>query len=334
MASSIPLVRASAVTPLEIWMKSRGLPSESILAKAGLPPSPLQDPERIVSFHCFIGLLAELAETEGPDLGARISTPEALMHLGVPARAILSSRTVREALIRIERSFHLHASHVYFHLVQVPGGLELQESIPMAETCAIHHQTQQHVASLILSIGLLASGRPLSAAVQLAPHPQFGLDHLMPYLGPDLTEARGRQMRLTLTDEVLDMPLPGNSEPTHSNWVGSLEAVGRPSLTESARILVAGMIADGNPSMDRLSMLAGRSRRTLQRLLASEGTCYAELIDGARADLALSQLKGSGDSVSSIANRVGFRSTASLTRAVRRWANACPREIRQEHRAA
>lgn len=331
MASSIPLVRASAVAPLEIWMKSRGLPSESLLGKAGLPASPMQDPDRIVSFHCFIDLLAELAETEGPDLGSRISTPEALMHLGVPARAILSSRTVREALIRIERSFHLHASHVFFHLVQVQGGLVVQESIPMVETSAVHHQTQQHVASLILSIGLLASGRPLPAAVQLAPHPQFGLGHLMPWLGPDLSEAPGRQMRLTLTDTVLDMPLPGNPEPAHSNWSGALEPVGRPSLMESARILVAGMIADGNPSMDRLSMLAGRSRRTLQRLLASEGTSYAELIDRVRAELALSQLKGSGDSVSSIAARVGFRSTASLTRAARRWANACPREIRQEY---
>lgn len=334
MASSIPLVRASAVAPLEIWMKSRGLPSESILANAGLPPSPLRDPERIVSFHCFIGLLAELAETEGPDLGARISTLEGLVHLGVPARAILSSRTMREALIRIERSFHLHASHVFFHLVPVPGGLEVQESIPMAETSAIHHQTQQHVASLIMGIGLLASGCPLPAAVELAPHPRFGLGHLMPWLGPDLSEAAGRQMRLRLTDDVLDLPLPGTPEPDHSNWAGALEPVGRPSLTESARILVAGMIADGNPSMDRLSMLAGRSRRTLQRLLASEGTRYAELIDSVRAELALSRLKGSGESVSSIAARVGFRNTASLTRAVRRWANACPREIRQAHRAA
>lgn len=334
MSSSIPLIRAAAVVPAEMWLLANGRSAADLMAEAGLPPFPATAPTRLVSLHAFFTFLVRMAETEGPDFGARIATPEALLHLGVPARAVRASRTVREALQKVSSTFHQHASHVFFRVTEKSGGIEVAESIPVSGTVHMHHQAQQHIARFVSALGLLANGRPLNAKVRIAPHPELGVEHLKAYLGKDVVAGPNKQLRMWIPDASLDIALPWEPQEYASPAADVLMAAARPSLSESARILIAGMVDDGNPGMDRLALCAGRSRRTLQRFLAAEGTSFAELLDSVRQDHALSHLSQSRESVSSIAENVGFHSTSSLSRAVRRWTNASPRQLRRNCRGA
>jgi AraC-like DNA-binding protein len=330
LASSIPLIRASALVPSQLWLQAQGFPAAETFRTAGLPACPSKAPNRLVSFHGFFGFLAEQACVHGPDFGARISTPEALMELGAPAIAVRASRTVREALLRAGRIFHRHASHVFFLVKQVPTGLEVTAGIPITAPPETHHQGQQHIAGFVCALGLVANGLPLPARVRMVPHPVHGLDHLRRYLGDDLQEGAGQRLHMHIPNPALDLALPWEPVECLAEGLDSLESVTRGSLADSARILIKGMVEDGNPEMDRLALCAGRSRRTMQRLLANEGTSFAELLDSIRREAALAQLTNSSTSMSDIAGDVGYRSASSLTRAVRRWTATNPRRVRGE----
>jgi AraC-like DNA-binding protein len=332
VASSIPLIRASAIIGLEDWLLAEGQPATQILSAAGLPPSPRTAPARLASFHTFFGLLARLAETDGPEFGARIATPEALMMLGAPATAVRSSQSVREALHKVARTFHHHVSQVFFLVETVPGGLEVVSSIPIDAPVEMHHQAYQQIARFVRCIGEAAGLGPLPCRIRIVGHPRHGVAHLMPLLGDELVAHDNRQLRMFIPDTAADAPL--HWEPDDAGLgEESLGRVACATLSDSARVLIAGMVEDGDPSLDRLALMAGRSRRTMQRLLSVEGTSFVELLDEVRRDLALSRLTRSAVPVAEIAGDVGYKTPSSLSRAVRRWTESNPRRLRRERPA-
>lgn len=306
---------------------------------AGLPASPSSTPSRLVPLHALLNCLADMADKHGADFGARIVAPDALMRMGAPARAVSGSRTIREALIRIASTFYQHTSVMFLFANQRAGGMEVVETVSMKASAKVHHQVQIHVAALISSIGHLSVGRPLPARMWISPHPDMGIAHLKPCLGDDIVAEEGRTLRIWIEDEILDHEFPWAANVLERCELESQNSAARSSLTESAYILILGMIADGNVSLDRLAFCSGRSRRSLQRMLAAEGTSFASLLDAARQDQVLGHLIDTHASVSSIGNGAGFRSASSVTRAVRRWTDASPRQIRgglgfAEHRGS
>jgi AraC-like DNA-binding protein len=328
MTSSIPLIRASAVAPIEYTLRAAGRYSPEPFVQSGLPESPLSDPARLVSFHGFFNLLDRLTESEGPDFGCRTATPETLLLLGAPTAAARASRTVRDALLKFSRTLHFHASHVFCIVNVVPGGIEVSEAAPVPSTDIAQHAGHQHVAGFVSALGRIINGAPLPARIMLSGHPEFGIDHLRPYLGDDITISAKCHLKMFIPDMALDMVLPW--EPTPIVPMGSsLASEPLTTLTGSARVLIEGMLRDGEVNLDRLALAAGRSRRTMQRLLQQDNTSFAELVDSVRQQRALAELNGTGNKVSAIASGMGYSNTSSLTRAVRRWTDAPPSKLRR-----
>ncbi|WP_448580408.1 helix-turn-helix domain-containing protein [Thermaurantiacus sp.] len=328
MSGSPPLLRASAVIPLELWLEAHGRPASELFRDVGLPPSPAAVPHRLVPMRAFITLLELFARTVGPDFGVRLTGPEALMRLDTPWRAIRTSGTIREALQKVSRTFHWHAPNVFFLANPVRGGLEVTEATPRPGSDQALHQVQQHVAGFVSCLGQLALGWPLPGSYFITPHPVCGVEHLKPWLGPDVHPAEGNKLRIRIADDVLETAFPWQPEP-ECLLLPPGEPASPSGLAESLRLLIAGLVEDGQPGLDLLARSIGSSRRTLQRRLADEGTSYAALLDSARRDLALRQLHAPGTAISSIARVLGYRQASSLTRAVRRWADDSPRQLRK-----
>jgi AraC-like DNA-binding protein len=327
MSSSIPLIRAASASTIEYTLRCDGRYDPEVFVASGLPESPSADPQRLVSMHAHINLLRRVTESEGPDFACRTTTPETLMMLGIPTSAVRASRTIREAILKVAHTFHLQASHVFFLAEQVPGGMEITEAFPAGADQIALHAGHQQVVGMLSALGRIIDGQPLPARIRLSPHPEFGVEHLKPHLGSDVDACDRRQLTMFVADAVLDQRLPWEPVPFPSHGP-SLAPAGCHNMSASARILIQGMVRDGKPCLNALARAAGRSRRTLQRLLAAEGVNFADLVDSVRRDLALESLRGTADSVSAIAGGIGYRNTSSLTRAVRRWTDACPRNFR------
>jgi AraC-like DNA-binding protein len=84
------------------------------------------------------------------------------------------------------------------------------------------------------------------------------------------------------------------------------------------------------PTVRTVSRRLGLSQRTLQRQLMSEGTCFEQVLDDLRRDIAQRRLRiEGGSSVLQVAIEVGFADERSLVRAFHRWTGISPQQWRK-----
>jgi AraC-like DNA-binding protein len=97
-------------------------------------------------------------------------------------------------------------------------------------------------------------------------------------------------------------------------------------LLVRAQTLLPLLLKDPAMSLEVLATQLGVGERNLQRKLAEHGITYKELVDRAREEYALRALEGGVTSIQEIAYELGFNSTASLSRAFKRWRGMSPSE--------
>jgi AraC-like DNA-binding protein len=99
----------------------------------------------------------------------------------------------------------------------------------------------------------------------------------------------------------------------------------------AARIhhLVAYADADVRPEMKDIARVLGMTERALRRRLAEEGSSFRELLDGALRERTLRLLRDPAIPYIEVAERGGFSELSAMHRAVRRWTDLTPQQVRQ-----
>jgi AraC-like DNA-binding protein len=192
------------------------------------------------------------------------------------------------------------------------------------------HYAQQYFAALIQALCANASARPpVFERVALLPHPVHGLSHLQPWFGGTVEASSKKTLELLVPTRVADLVLPKSPpEPQGSGGSGEYPPLyGDGKLTTLLKTIVASMLADGTPTVERLAAAGGFSVRTLQRRLGEEDASFSGLLDEVRRDLALDALSTSERKVGEIAASLGYGQHSSFTRAVRRWSGTSPRTL-------
>lgn len=103
------------------------------------------------------------------------------------------------------------------------------------------------------------------------------------------------------------------------------------SLPDEVRHLIGAMIIEGVPTKEAIAMQLGTSARSLHRKLQELGTGYRELLDEVRLTMARERLHDSDDTISAIAERLGFLSHQAFLRWFRKSAGTTPGEYRRQH---
>ena len=75
--------------------------------------------------------------------------------------------------------------------------------------------------------------------------------------------------------------------------------------------------------------LATMSVRAFQRKLAANGVVFNELVDQARAELAVEMLQDSNATVDEISTTLGYSTASNFARAFERWTGQTPSEYRR-----
>ena len=84
------------------------------------------------------------------------------------------------------------------------------------------------------------------------------------------------------------------------------------------------------PQLEHFADAYGMSAQTLRRRLKQDGTSFRRVLEGIRCDLALRGLLKTKQSVSAIAERLGYSETRAFTRAFIQWTGMTPRHYRRE----
>ncbi len=329
MAHTIPLIRSAALVPMFRWLRANGRPVPTRLRAADLGYLSEDAPERPIPLLGAFDFFRGMGGLEGPDIGARVVTPNSLADLGCLGQVILGARTPRDALRRVVTALPRYSTHELISLERTSRGLCVRAGWSLVLDDTTMHLTQQFSAMLIRAL-CGATGRYDAAprSVRIRPHPEFGLDHLRPWFGAALAPATEATAEIDLHDDVLDAGLSvggaGIGIEPFPDWA---VLKGDGSLTHSARLVLQAMAEDPPASIERLSRAAGMSVRSLQRELTSEATSFRQLTDQVRSGRALGALRADHGTIASVATDLGYSAQSSFTRAVRRWTGASPKQV-------
>lgn len=326
----IPLIRAGVIFPMISWMQDNGRPFEDRLRDVDLGYVLENGPDLPIPFGSALAFLSALSRVEGPDLPFRVMGQCSVQDLGMIGKAALASRTIGEALSRAAAVLPYNATHTAISVFPAAGGLLLRRGSGLRLDDETRHCMHQCFAALIYSLCTIGGAPPpVFDRLALTPHPIYGISHLRAWLGETVKASTDKSLELFVSARVANMSLPHNE----TEGAGSIllptgpTLIGDGTLTHSARIVIAGMLTSGVPTIERLSAASGMGIRTIQRRLHAEGRTFSDLLESLRRDLALASLAEDGVLAAEVAIRLGYTQPSSFTRAVRRWTGTPPKEV-------
>lgn len=106
--------------------------------------------------------------------------------------------------------------------------------------------------------------------------------------------------------------------------------LGERGLIDQLAAVLTELLPSGEPRQEDVAARLDMTLRTLQRRLAELQTCYRDVLNDTRHQLALNHLRSEHCSVGEIAFLLGFSEVSAFTRAFKRWTGTSPREWRNQ----
>jgi AraC-like DNA-binding protein len=310
-------------------LDARGLDGNAIAARAGIDAATLADADGRVP-RAALTHLWELAVEESGDpafgLEAARHTLQTTFHaLGY---AVLASATMREAVERIIRYRRLIGEIIQLRLVDDGDTSRFVVDVSAGRGVVPPQAVDAFMAVMVRQARLLQGGRDAPPrAVSLE---RKAPDDVAPYARTFRAPVSfgQRENFLEYAREDLDRRLPAaNAELARQNdevvvrYLARLEETG---VLVKTRQALLDSLPSGAPTKKQIAKRLGMSPRSLQRMLAGEGTSFTDVLAEARLTLAKSYLDEGRLPVTEIAFVLGFADTSAFSRAFRRWTGVAP----------
>ena len=337
--ASIPFIRAAAIAPIRRWVSEHGRDPGPFLERAGLAWVPQDDPYLPIPLRSVVCLLVEVSRAEGPDAPYRIVNGRGGFELGLIGAAAFSEPTMRDGLRRLARAMPQHCTHEIFSVTDEPNVIHIRDgwAIDIGDGEA-KHLVQQYVAALIeMFCSKVGAPGPCVSKITMVPHPETGLRHLRAWVGDRLQASDRATLDIMIASEAADTPVPSAIRETALQRLPSHPPKDlRPgqNLSDDVISLAIAMLGRTPPSLDGVAAAAGLTKRTLRRLLGEEGKRFSDLVEQARAEVALRRLREDPSlALNKLSRDLGYANQETLSRSVRRWSGISPRDFRKSEGA-
>ncbi len=300
------------------------------MSGVGLGRVDLEQAERPVSLLAALAFLRRVAKEEGAaDIGLRIVKSDSFWELGRFGQLAAVAKTPRDLLTLVSLATPRFCSHQRITIDTHPATPTVRFKLPAAFGAEEVHLTHQYNLKMVECIcaGTGLTG-PFFANITMPPDQSGGISALRQWFDCPLSVAPNSTLELTLEPGVADRPLLRHPATVQERgvWLPLRDEL---DFRSSALLLIGDILADETPTVGRLAELSGMSLRTMQRQLEASGTSFSALLDEVRRNAAISVLASGDGSLSDLAAGLGYAGQSCLTRAVRRWMGAPPRELRE-----
>lgn len=327
-------IQASLLRGLPALVTELGGSGEKFLAAYGVDAEVSARRDAFISLRVLERVLEDAAlQFHAFDFGLRMAAQQDLQILGPLAIAMENSRTVSEALECASR-FLFVFSPVFSHAV-IPDPLGNPDLVGIrfasSRTRTAPQVIDYGVGIVHRVVALLnGSGQYGLRSVQL-PHPRLAPEGAYrEYFGADVAFDCPEAV-LRVPRRVMDVPISGGNEVLHDIAIDFLESHFRHQdipVSELVSAILDGQVGPDWPDLAKVARLLDLHPRSVQRLLASEGVRFKDLVDRVRREQTLDLITTTDLPFTQIAARVGLREHTSLTRAVRRWFGVSPSMLR------
>lgn len=298
----------------------------------GVPVEIAHDQSRKIPLRSLMALIERGAREAGDDLfGIGLGRAMGPEDYGPVARYMVTAGDLRGLLARSMRAIVYHQSGTKFS-VTVSNGLVRWE-YRVVEPISVG---RRHHADHVLKPMLKGLRRYLGNA--WAPL-RIEVEYNRPRLWRELEAALRAPVSFNmptnavvfeahLLDRTALRPLPSSQMVTFSDLRRIIAARPPRTQVDAVREVVRLRLMDSDVDLDGAARLLRVGPRTLQRQLAQDNYTYRDLVEQTRMERALALLTESSDPVTLIALSLGYRETASFSRAFQRWMGCAPSRYR------
>ena len=327
-------IRASVLRGLPALIDDLGGSGAEFLAGYGIDEGLAAKNDAYVSLRLTEQLLEDAArEFRVPDFGLRMAAQQDLHMLGPLAIAMENSRTVGEALDCAHRFLVVLSPALSLAVLPDPLGSPGLLGIRYASTTgnASPQSINYGLGITHRVVTLLNGGGHYGLRSVQVPHPRLAPAKVYrEYFGADVVFDCPHAV-LRVPRQLMDVPISGGNDLLRDIAMDFLEAHFSHQdipVADLVFLILQGQLGPDRPDLAKVARLLNLHPRSLQRLLAKEGVGFKDLVDRGRREQTLNLITTTGLSFSQIAVQVGLREQSSLTRAVRRWFDMSPSELR------
>jgi AraC-like DNA-binding protein len=330
-----PAILAAAATGIVDFIDRQGGDIDSIFGNSGISPAMAGSTTLRLRLDGFCRLFEQAAaltrhETFGLWFGNQFQPRD----LGLWGYAAISAPTLGSALEQLVDLFAHHQESSTLRLAHDRDGLVRLEY--RIEDPAIFERRQDAE----LSLGMFLNVVRECCGPAWAPE-EVHFEHPRPAVRGEHEKAFGAPVlfsrptnALVFRPDILDWPMPARDTRLMALMRRCLKELSagdpRPRRPiDAASAAIRTHLATGYPLLDRVSHDIGMTSAALQRHLAGEGIQYRDLVETVRRDMAMAYLRQRHLPLTEIAFLLGYSELSAFSRAVRRWAGASPRQVRQ-----
>jgi AraC-like DNA-binding protein len=320
-------------------VEQRGIDANRLLREAGLDLSTVSDPMARYPAHQGLAFWQKAVHEVGEELiGIDVALQFVPMNFNALAYALMASENLAQMYLRLARYAHIitDAADVRFTMEGGAGRLSFMGDEALLKTVddATRWSIFDYALLAIVRGSRMLFGRgfmPLEIRMQRKrPANHAKLERVfrcVPVYGCEDNAIIVDLATLEKTLSFANLEVVKASEDAmdryRSNWPER-------GLVEHLSAVLKELLPSGEPRQDDVAERMNMSLRTLQRRLGEFDTCYRDVLNDTRHELALSYLGSHQYSVGEIAFLLGFSEVSAFTRAFKRWTGASPREWRNQ----
>lgn len=337
-----PGFSAAFVRVVADYVQAQDVGAQSILDLLGLSNSPAQDEgQRVPAWRLSqaLALAAQLLNDE--HIGLHVASLVRPAHLGSLGYAMMSCTVGGDGVALFEQLQSLLCTELRGHHKLVGAHMEARHEAlgPLPDD----YRFWSFFIASRLSFARWVSGRHLVPhRIDLPCAPPEQVQPILDFIGGPV-HFRSSECRELIPADWLGWTNPNADPPIHDlmsamarrQWQARAQDANalRTALTQTIRLALD---RGEQPALNRIcedlaqAGLSAGPARHVQRQLSSQGLNFKGLVEDARRERALMQLRLTDLPLARIAAEAGYAETSSFHRAVRRWTGMTPMAVRDE----
>ena len=304
-----------------------GLDLAPIYRMHGLEPQTLLNPDTRLPYSVFSAVRLEVCQLLDDEKAGFLDRPSRWGSTVYFCRAIVSSRTLREALHRYEKFSNILDEEVAVRLVETPDTAAVEYRFENRKNIDIRSEIENRIFFLLSFTLWLADKRFLPLEIGFSfPKPDYADDYSD--VVPCQYAFDQPADRLVFDASVLREPIRRSPRLLNQFLSDHLmflirENIAMSSVAERVRKLLTAS-AGANPDLESIAAALQIAPTTLRRRLKSEGCAFQALKDEARKTRAIHYLVEKRLTVAETAGLTGFSDPAAFSRAFKTWTGQSP----------
>lgn len=319
-------------------LHSLGIDELALLQRVGLDPARLNSTElRVSQAQASEFVTRAIIESGEPGLGILLARELKLPLHGALGTAVMSSRTLGDAMELMTRYLTLRVPHLKVHKRE-HGSLTRYLVSCDIDLGPLHGFIMDAMLFGCVSMGAQLTGSVVDGLriLRRGPEPAY-FRRFRPQI-PVPVEFDAADNALVVPAARLGLPVRYSDDQLAEASRAQCEEALR-QLTEDAGFScrVRRVIETSHPFPPKLARVAGTlfvSERTLKRRLQEEQASFQQLVDQVRLNRAGELLNTTSLNLSQIADALGYADAANFTRAFKRWTGTSPSQFRNREEGA